>query len=168
MRPQKVYIFILRLLAWPFSGLVCEAASPPVNFIPTFWGGCNQTFFFFYKVYSNTLGIFLLWILIHVLSAHFFRDMLLSWGFLTFSISPMFSEGILKLSGKNINHSRASWLVYPIQYPWGSLLLLTGLWPSHFSYGGVSVVSYLSLSSWFIWEFSKVSRRSAPRLWVMS
>ena len=37
IHPHMVFTFILRLSAHPFSGLVSEAAFPPIMFIPTFW-----------------------------------------------------------------------------------------------------------------------------------
>ena len=38
-RYWTLHIFILRLSVWPILGLAGEAASPPVNFTPTFWRG---------------------------------------------------------------------------------------------------------------------------------
>ena len=58
-RSWTVYIFILRLSDWPFSGLVGEVEPPPVKFTPNFWSGCHLPigFVLFLKVCSKYLGL---------------------------------------------------------------------------------------------------------------
>ena len=66
---------MLRLLARTFLGLVVEAASPPVNFMPALWSGWHLTIdVYFYKVYLNTLDILFSWLLIRVRSGQSLKE----------------------------------------------------------------------------------------------
>ena len=49
MHHRMVHIFILRLSAWPFSGLVSVAESPPICFTPTLWLSWNLPIGFFLR-----------------------------------------------------------------------------------------------------------------------
>ena len=58
--------FIFRFSARPFSGSFREADAPPVCFLPRLARKYSAHYLFIYKVYLNTLDIFLLWIIIRV------------------------------------------------------------------------------------------------------
>ena len=99
MRPQIVYIFILRLSAQPFLGLVGEAASPPIRLYPHSGAAgicpfkkitrCIQEPWIFARAgFSSGPNI-----------DNLLRSLLRSWGSFGCSISPTFLEGVLKLSG---------------------------------------------------------------------
>ena len=48
-------------------GVVDEAASPPINFLPALWRGWNLVIdVYFYKVYLNTMDICFYWLLSRV------------------------------------------------------------------------------------------------------
>ena len=81
----------------------------------------------FYKVYPQTLDICLIWILSRVQSGQSLEGSIRYLGPFSCSTSLTFSEGVPKLSENISNISCAIWIVCPVQYPRGSLLLSPGL-----------------------------------------
>ena len=118
-------------------------------FIPTFWCGWHLTIGFFIftgsipKPWMFAFSIFSAVSDIDIC----LKSQLHSWGSVSFSMSPTFWFGVLKLSEIFSGCSHASWLVCPIRYPWGSPILSSGLWPSDHSSVGNSMVFCLYLGS---------------------
>ena len=79
------------------------------------------------------------------------RSPLHSSGYFDCSMSPTFLEGFLKLSGFFSNCSHVNWIICPVQYCQGYLLLLPGRLSSDRLSGGASVGSCFSLSS-MLWQ----------------
>ena len=91
-----VCIFILRLSARPFSGLVGEADFPPISLHPPSGaaGICPLwDYLVLQDVKSNTLDICFLWILIRVRSGQYFEGFSFEGPF-DGLLLPTFSEGV--------------------------------------------------------------------------
>ena len=115
-RPRTVCIFVLRLSALPFSGLVGKADYPPIRLHPPYGtaGICPLDCCLFTKVYSNTLDIFFCWLLVHI---QFGQSLEGSTAFLRvlwlLNVSEIFGGGS-KVVGKCYYFSCVSWLVCPV------------------------------------------------------
>ena len=121
----------------------------------------------FYKMYSNTLYIFLRWILIHVWSGQYLEGSALFLRAILFlNVSDVFGGGS-KFSGQFFNRSNAIWLVCPIWSPRGPLLS-PGLRLSDRFSGGASAGSCSSLSFRFSMGVYKFLGRTALILYVVS
>ena len=142
---------ILRLPARLYSGLVVEATSTPIEFTPAFW-----------IIWHLTIGLFVFtrcipisWIFVctgfSLLSNLdiLLRGLLCYWGFFALSMSLTFSEWVPNLSANFSNRAHAIWLVCPIRFLWGYLLLLSCLWLYGRLSGGIlfgsSCMSFSSL-----------------------
>ena len=128
---------VLHLPVQPCSGFVVEAASPPIFFLMSITVGFCPFFLQYIFQTPCTLGKILQY------STTFLRVTLFG-----FSMSPTFSE-VPKLSsfvafGRRLwscqricfNSSRTIWLVRPVWYPRGYLILFWVLWPFYCSSGG--------------------------------
>ena len=155
-RPRTVYIFVLRLSARPFTGLVDKAASNPVKFTFVFWYGWHLP-----------IGLFCF---TRCIPTHW----VFSWaGFSAVSYilsvleGPLISQrlgnfwrGFRSCQIFFSNRSHTIWIVCPVRYPWGSLLLSPGCRLSDRLSRGFSPGSCSSLSSRFSWGVSKFLRRT--------
>ena len=114
-RSDGLHCLVLRFPEQPFLGLFDWRLLLPYIYSrilsrleSVYW------VFKFYKVYSNTLDIFLFWLIIHVQSGQYLGG---SASFLVvllfFNISD-FSDGFPKWSVNISNFSRVIWLVCPI------------------------------------------------------
>ena len=104
--PRLVSHFPVRTL----SGLFGEADYPPVNFIPALWRGWHlPIYFYFYKVYLNTLDICFLCILNCVRSGQLLEVSTMLLGVLSPSMFSIFLEEVPKWSANFLNCFRASW-----------------------------------------------------------
>ena len=104
------------------------------------WNLTSLCLFIFKMCFSNTLA--------------FLRNIEDSSPFLGVPLSIVFvwrfPEENMKLSESFYNHFCASWIVFPVQYPWGYLILLPVCRPSERSFVSASVGSCLYLSSlWY-------------------
>ena len=165
MHPRTVYIFLLHFSTWPLSGLVGESASPPIRLHPPSGaaGICPLIFLSFTRCITKP-WIFAWYGLSDVSDLDIIlMDPLRSWGSFAFSMSPTFSEGVLKFFGEFSNRSRAIWLVCAVRSPHGSLLLLSGIQPSYRLSDGASVGSCLSLSSLWWYGLQKFGGTASLR-----
>ena len=111
---------ILRLPARPYLGLVDEAASFPVWFLPRLAWFASDHYFLFYKVYLNTMDF------LFALASQPCLILTFTWEICSIldctfhcSISLTFLERVPKWSGNFYDHSYVSWLVCPVQFIWG-------------------------------------------------
>ena len=118
---------------------------------------------FFYKL-SQTLDIWLHWILIHVRSGDSLEGYALFLRVLYFLNVSKILVGASEVVGKFSNYYCAIWPIYPIQYPRGSPLLFLGRKPSYHSSDSASVGYCSSLCYGFYWGFSEVIGRIDLRL----
>ena len=135
---RSVYL-PLRLSAQILLGLVVEADSPPICFLLRLKRSASAHYCFVLKGVSQHLEYMLL------LASQSCLIWTIDWGFhsvlegpFRFWISPAFSEGVPKWSGNIPNRSCVSWILCPIWYIWGYLLLSPGLRLSYRSSGSDS------------------------------
>ena len=146
---DSLQYLVLRLPALTYSGLVDQAASPPI----------------FFLVCQSRLYICLFWVF--NFSKVYFQHLIFlekSWGICSvlegspFNFwCPVFFGGGSEVVEKNSGRFHASWIVFPVRSHQEYPLLSMGLQLSNRLYGGVYVCSCLSLSSRFSWGSPNLS-----------
>ena len=162
-RSDNLHYLVLCLLALPYSGLVSEAAPPPINFTPALWRGWNIPVIVFLQGLFKRLG-YSIALDFQPCLIYTFTWGLRSWGSFWGWIFLTSSEGVTKLSANISSRSRMSWIFFPVWYLRGS-----PLWYFHQIFdrttarlAALILGSWLSLSSQFSWGFSEVLRRTDP------
>ena len=114
-----MHSLVLRLTKWTSAGLFVEETYPLICFLMcTSWLSSAPWVIFFTRYHTPWIFSCAWFLAVSDLDI-ILRAKLRSWGSFRGSMSPTFWEGVPNWSEDFSNFSRASWLVFPIQYPWG-------------------------------------------------